>query len=119
MASALIVCRNTPLADELTTRLRQRGHKPVVARSTLYAVGMTARYDVGIFDLDLEDGINADIARLLLAQRKIGTAVFVRESRSSNPLPCRLVGPVFDRTDLDALLAAVECGVPPTPPGSQ
>jgi DNA-binding response OmpR family regulator len=76
MARILVIEDFPPVAASIARSLRRCGHRVVVATTVQAAVSPLGHFDCATVDIELPDGCGVDAAGLLIADRRLGFAVF-------------------------------------------
>jgi CheY-like chemotaxis protein len=106
----LVVEDDIELARAVVRRLRQDGMQVVVAPSRATAETLTVCFEVGVFDIDLQDGDGVELAAEMLADGRVEQSVFF-SSATFEPSLARAarLGPLVSKRDGVEALVPVVC----------
>ncbi len=102
----LLVEDERQLSRAIARALRSHGFDVVAAPTAAMARVLDCRFSLGIFAIDLGDGSGVDLARELLTEGRVGSAIFFSATQDQVELDrAAAVGPVVAKRDgVEALL---------------
>jgi DNA-binding response OmpR family regulator len=105
----LLVEDERPVAKAVERHFRRAGYAPTVARNCNEVSALNECFDLGVFDIDLGDGLGVDLAEQCLAKGRVRAAVFYTgASHQETLLRAGSIGPVIGKTEgIDSLLGTV------------
>jgi DNA-binding response OmpR family regulator len=111
VSSILVVEDSSVLARALTRFLQQSGYTVHHAGRCAEARALAGPFDVGVFDVDLNDGSGIDLCAELLAANIVAAAVFYTGAHDANRLQgAARLGRVVRKTQSAEDLRQAICG---------